>query len=139
MLNTAKWPYGYMDITRASYRLKLKEHGNVRETLNGVPKQVLNQLAPEKEMFPFVRADNLPLLYDHAKKDWRTAVEAASTPLLLVTANQSPYFDGRFAEMMAAANPEYVSHQAVDQSGHVVMAEQAGTFNKLMMEFLKEH
>lgn len=139
MLNTAKWPYGYMDITRASYRLKLKEHGNVRETLNGVPKQVLNQLAPEKEMFPFVRADNLPLLYDHAKKDWRTAVEAASIPLLLVTANQSPYFDGRFADAMAAANPEYVSRQAVDQSGHVVMAEQAGTFNKLMMEFLKEH
>ncbi|EEW54098.1 alpha/beta fold hydrolase [Limosilactobacillus antri] len=139
MLNTAQWPYGYMDITRASYRLKLKEHGNVRETLNGVPKQVLNQLAPEKEMFPFVRAENLPLLYDHAKKDWRPAVEKATVPLLLVTANQSPYFDGRFADVLAAANPAYVTHAAVDQSGHVVMAEQAGAFNELMDEFLDQH
>lgn len=139
MLNTPRWPYGYMDITRASYRLKLKEHGNVRETLNGVPKRVLNQLAPEKEMFPFVRAENLPLLYDHAKRDWRSAIEGARVPLLLVTANQSPYFDGRFADVMRAANPQYVSHQAVDQSGHVVMAEQADRFNQVMLEFLSEH
>ena len=65
MLNTVQWPYGYMDVTRASYKLKLKEHGNVRETLNGVPSQVISKLEPEKEMFPFIRAENLPLLYDH--------------------------------------------------------------------------
>lgn len=128
-----------MDITRASYRLKLREHGNVRETLNGVPKQVLDKLAPEKAMFPFVRAENLPLLYDHAKKDWRSAIEGARIPLLLVTANQSPFFDGRFADVMQAANPDYVSRQAIDQTGHVVMAEQAGSFNQVMDEFLKEN
>lgn len=139
MLNTPQWHYGYMDITRASYRLKLKEHGNVRETLNGVPKQVLDKLAPEKAMFPFVRAENLPLLYDHVKKDWRTAIAGAGVPLLLVTANQSPYFDGRFADVMQAANPAYVSHQAIDLTGHVVMAEQAGRFNQLMDRFLKEN
>ncbi|KRM27145.1 MULTISPECIES: alpha/beta fold hydrolase [Limosilactobacillus] len=139
MLNTPQWPYGYMDITRASYRLKLREHGNVRETLNGVPKQVLDKLAPEKAMFPFVRAENLPLLYDHAKKDWRSAIEGARIPLLLVTANQSPFFDGRFADVMQAANPDYVSRQAIDQTGHVVMAEQAGSFNQVMDEFLKEN
>lgn len=139
MLNTPRWHYGYMDITRASYRLKLKQHGNVRETLNGVPKKVLDHLAPVKEMFPFVRADNLPLLYDHAKKDWRSAIEKAQVPLLLVTANQSPYFDGAFADVMAQANPNYVSHAAVDQTGHVVMAEQAAKFNEIMNQFLVEH
>lgn len=139
MLNTPRWHYGYMDITRASYRLKLKQHGNVRETLNGVPKKVLDHLAPVKEMFPLVRADNLPLLYDHAKKDWRSAIEGAQVPLLLVTANQSPYFDGAFADVMAQANPNYVRHAAVDQTGHVVMAEQAAKFNEVMDQFLVEH
>lgn len=139
MLNTPRWHYGYMDITQASYRLKLREHGNVRETLNGVPKKVLDHLAPAKEMFPFVRADNLPLLYDHAKKDWRTAIKDTQVSLLLVTANQSPYFDGGFADVMVAANPDHVSHAAVDQSGHVVMAEQASQFNKIMDEFLTKN
>lgn len=139
MLNTPRWHYGYMDITRASYRLKLKQHGNVRETLNGVPKKVLDHLAPVKEMFPFVRADNLPLLYDHAKKDWRVAIERAKVPLLLVTANQSPYFDGAFADVMMQANPGFVSHASVDQTGHVVMAEQAAKFNEIMNQFLVEH
>lgn len=139
MLNTPRWHYGYMDITRASYRLKLKQHGNVRETLNGVPKKVIDHLAPVKEMFPFVRADNLPLLYDHAKKDWRSAIEGAKVPLLLVTANQSPYFDGAFADVMMQANPDFVSHASVDQTGHVVMAEQAAKFNEIMNQFLVEH
>ena len=89
--------------------------------------------------FPFVRADNLPLLYDHAKKDWRSAIEGAQVPLLLVTANQSPYFDGAFADVMAQANPNYVRHAAVDQTGHVVMAEQAAKFNEVMDQFLVEH
>ncbi|MDO4903655.1 MAG: alpha/beta hydrolase [Limosilactobacillus sp.] len=139
MLNTPHWHYGYMDVTRASYRLKLKEHGNVRETLNGVPAKVIDQLAPAKEMFPFVRADNLPLLYDHAKQDWRSAIESARVPLLLVTANQSPYFNGEFAKVMVQNNPEYVSTAAVDQSGHVIMAEQSSEFNRIMLGFLSRY
>lgn len=135
MINTPQWKFGYMDITRATYRLKLKEHGNVRETLNGVPKQVLDKLAIEKEMFPFVRAENLPLLYDHAKKDWRSAIETAKLPLLLVTANQSPYFNGEFADVMSEENPQFVSHSSVNQSGHVIMAEQANIFNSLMLSY----
>ena len=139
MLNTVQWPYGYMDVTRASYKLKLKEHGNVRETLNGVPSQVISKLEPEKEMFPFIRAENLPLLYDHAKRDWRLTLEKINIPTLLVTANQSPYFNGKFADVMRQANPQFISHQAVDQSGHVIMAEQANKFNKIMDNYLKEH
>lgn len=139
MLNTTTWPYGYMDITRASYRLKLKEHGNVRETLHGVPKRVLDRLAPEKEMFPFSRAEHLPLLYDHAKADWRATLENAQVPLLLVTANQSPYFNGKYADKMMTANPSFIHHTAVDQSGHVIMAEQPTAFNSLMDQFLDQH
>jgi pimeloyl-ACP methyl ester carboxylesterase len=139
MMNTSSWHYGYMDITRASYRLKLRERGNVRETLRGVPQKVINHLAPVKEMFPFNREGNLPLLYDHAKQDWRSAIAAARTPLLLVTANQSPYFNGDFADQFVQANPQYVSHARVDQSGHVVMAEQAEKFNQIMDQFLEQH
>ncbi|MBB1069031.1 alpha/beta hydrolase [Limosilactobacillus sp. RRLNB_1_1] len=139
MLNTAQWHYGYMDVTRASYKLKLREHGNVRETLNGVPAQVISKLAPEKEMFPFVRAENLPLLYDHAKRDWRSTLMNTHVATLLITANQSPYFNGSFADVMRDANPEFITHQAVDQSGHVIMAEQAKKFNEIMDKYLQEH
>lgn len=139
MLNTPQWPYGYMDATRASYRLILKEHGNVRETLNGVPKQVIDKLAPEKEMFPFVRAENLPLLYDHARRDWRTTLATTNVPVLLVTGEESPYFDGRFADVMAEQNPAFISHRSVAQCGHVVMAEQKAAFNQVMDEFLTSH
>lgn len=139
MLNTPSWHYGYMDITRASYRLRLRERGNVRETLRGVPQTVINHLTPVKEMFPFDRKENLPLLYDHARQDWRSAIVGTQTPLLLVTANQSPYFNGAFADQFVQANPQYVSHARVDQSGHVVMAEQAQKFNQIMDQFLEQH
>lgn len=139
MLNTSQWHYGYMDVTRASYKLKLKEHGNVRETLNGVPTQVMSKLEPEKEMFPFIRTENLPLLYDHAKRDWRTTLINTCIPTLLVTANQSPYFNGAFADVISNANPKFVTHQAVDQSGHVIMAEQAKEFNEIMDKYLQEY
>lgn len=139
MINTPTWHYGYMDVTRASYKLKLKEHGNVRETLNGVPRQVISKLEPEKEMFPFVRAENLSLLYDHAKRDWRATLAQTNIPTLLVTANQSPYFNGEFADVICEENPEVITHEAVDQSGHVIMAEQAEKFNDLMDKYLREH
>ena len=90
-------------------------------------------------MFPFIRAENLPLLYYHAKRDWRLTLEKINIPTLLVTANQSPYFNGKFADVMRQANPQFISHQAVDQSGHVIMAEQANKFNKIMDNYLKEH
>ena len=66
-------------------------------------------------------------------------LEKINIPTLLVTANQSPYFNGKFADVMRQANPKFISHQAVDQSGHVIMAEQANKFNKIMDNYLKEH
>lgn len=136
MLNTPSWHFGYMDITRANYRAALAIHGNVRETLNGVDKRLLWKLNPVKEQFPFVRTEHLPLLYDHAKRDWRKSLLNAKVPVLLVTANQSPYFNPKFAEVLAKEN-SMIQTQRIDQTGHVVMGEQPTTFNQYLQAYLK--
>lgn len=134
MLNTPSWKYGYMDITRANYKLRLKMHN--KETLNGIDDNVFWKLKVAKEQFPFVKDDNLELLYDHARKDWRDSLINCKVPMLLVTANQSPYFDGKFADEFVYKNAN-ISHVAIDQSGHVVMAEQPDTFNQELLNYIK--
>ncbi|MBM6753420.1 MULTISPECIES: alpha/beta fold hydrolase [Lactobacillaceae] len=136
MLNTPSWHFGYMDITRANYRTVLASHGNVRETLNGVDKRLLWELNPVKDQFPFIRTEHLPLLYDHAKRDWRKTLLATKVPVLLITANQSPYFNPEFAEVLAKENSK-IQTQRVDQTGHVIMGEQPMAFNQCLLTYLE--
>lgn len=136
MINSSTWPYGYCHATRANYQLVLKERGNVSETLHGLDPVVFDQLAVVKEQFPFVRREHLPFLYDHARQDWRSALEATSVPTLLVTAQQSPYFNGDFAEVMKSHNPK-IQHVVIDQSGHCPMAEQPVEFNQSVADFIQ--
>lgn len=134
MLNTPAWKYGYMEITRANYKMRLKMHN--KETLNGIDDNVFWKLNVVKKQFPFVKDDNLELLYDHARKDWRESVINCQVPMLLVTANQSPYFDGEFAELLMEKNSN-LSHVAIDQSGHVIMAEQPDKFNQTLLNYIE--
>lgn len=134
MLNTPAWKYGYMEITRANYKLRLKMHN--KETLNGIDDNVFWKLSVVKKQFPFIKDDNLELLYDHARKDWRQSLLDCKVPMLLVTANQSPYFNGEFAEEFVAENSNLI-HVSIDQSGHVIMAEQPDEFNQVLLDFVK--
>lgn len=134
MLNTPSWYYGYMAITRANYKMQLKMHN--KETLNGIDDNVFWKLKTVKAQFPFIKDDNLKLLYDHARKDWRKSLINCKVPMLLVTANQSPYFDGNFADEFVSEN-QNLTHECVDQSGHVVMAEQPDKFNQVVLDFIK--
>ena len=70
-----------------------------------------------------------------ARQDYRSTIAKTKIPTLLVTANQSPFYRGEYAQV-AKDNPA-VSHVAIDQSGHVIMVEQADTFNQVVEDFLK--
>ena len=135
MLNAPDWKYGFMDITRANYRTKLATFGHVKETLNGVDDQVYLALKEAKAQYPVDQKTLMPLMYDHARRDWRAALAATTVPTLLVTANQSPFFDGAFGDVMAENN-QLITHQRIDQTGHCVMAEQPAAFNRCVQEFL---
>lgn len=136
MINDRNWPYGYCDATRANYRLVLKQHGNVRETLHGISPEVSWPLKTAKQQFPFDRTRASHLLLDHAKRDWRRTLAQTTIPTLLVTANQSPYFNGQFADELLKLNPDHLHHVSVDQSGHDIMAERPDIFNSVVLKFL---
>lgn len=136
MLNTDEWPFGYRNAIRANYRLVFHHRHVVRETLNGVPKDLQWSLDIVKEQFPFDEENAWPLLRDHVLKDWRKNLQHTTIPTLLVTANQSPYFNGKFADKMVEANATHLQHVAIDQTGHVVMAEQPAKFNQAVFNYL---
>lgn len=137
MIGNAAWPYGFMNATRADYQEKLQALPHIRETLNGVMQKCRERVRIAQQQFPFDWAACNQLLLDHARHDWRKAVTSMTKPLMLMTANQSPFFNGAFADVMCNENQIYLSHAAVDQTGHCIMAEQPDKFNRLVEDFIK--
>ncbi|MEE6662081.1 alpha/beta hydrolase [Limosilactobacillus fermentum] len=71
-----------------------------------------------------------------ARQDFRPTLATTKVPTLLVTANQSPFYQSAYATV-AKDNP-MVHHVSIDQSGHVVMAEQVAVFNQVVSQFLHQ-
>lgn len=138
MIGNAAWPYGFMNATRANYQEKLQELPHIRETLNGVKQKCRERVKIAQQQFPFDWSACNLLLLDHARQDWRKAVTSMKNPLLLMTANQSPFFDGAFADVMCTENQSYLSHIAVNQTGHCIMAEQPDKFNQTVQDFINQ-
>ena len=120
MLNTPSWQYGYCDVTRANYRLKLKNGPQGKQTVAPLNDKLLWDLRAANKQFPFDNAAHCELMYDHAKRDWRKTLTTTTTPVLLVCAAKSPFFDPAFGQVMAKENP-VVETVTVADSGHLVM------------------
>lgn len=136
MIGNKSWPYGFMNAMRFNYRLKLKEFPNVKETLNGICNKCRQRVRVAQQQFPFDWKINEALLLNHVRRDWRDSIINTKTALLLLTANQSPFYDGHYADVMHDKNPQYVHHIPVDQSGHCIMAEQPDKFNQVVSGFI---
>ena len=133
LINTPSWPYGFMKVTRANYVQGLMAPER-SETLNGIDRHVFDMLSVVKRQFPFDRDANRKLLADVARHDFRKTLATTAVPTLLITANQSPFYRSSYA-MVAKDNPA-VEHVSIDQSGHVIMAEQVDKFNQVVENFL---
>ncbi|BDZ29616.1 alpha/beta hydrolase [Lactiplantibacillus sp. WILCCON 0030] len=84
---------------------------------------------------PFSSLSLLPLLIDHLDHDWRQVVRQLQVPLLIIAGAESPLFKPEFAAItaqMTAAGTSVV----IPQAGHLVMAEQATEFNRILLTFL---
>ncbi len=139
MLNTQSWSYGFMNLTPKNYRWEIKKVPKVRETLHGIDQEIANKLFPVKIKFPFKREDNLDLLTEHSRLDWRPIVEKTKTPLLVMAARQSPYYDWHFSQWMAAHNSK-IKANIIENSGHDIMAEVPTRTNQLLRHYLlKNH
>lgn len=138
MLNEQDWPYGYLNYDKNNYLELLQNQPKVHETLNGLDDDVFAKLKPAKIAHPFSREDNLDLLQEHMKHDWRPTVQDTQVPLYIVAAAQSPYYDANFGKWMDKQNKK-VHFILVDQSGHDIMAEQPDEFNRILAEILKEN
>lgn len=135
LINSPSWPYGFMKVTRANYQQGLLSPG-VSEILHGIDQHVFDRLQSVKQQFPFDREANRELVTDVARQDFRQTLATTKVPTLFVTANQSPFYQPAYATV-AKDNP-MVHHVSIDQSGHVVMAEQVAAFNRVMSQFLHQ-
>ncbi|GAA3636032.1 alpha/beta hydrolase [Lactobacillus hamsteri] len=135
MLNTADWPYGFMNYTPENYLPETLRTPQVRETLHGIDGEVLNNLSKVKTDYPFSRKENMDLLQEHSRLDWRDTVKNISTKLIVIAASQSPYYNSDFARWMAENNSN-IESVVLENCGHDIMAEIPDRFNQLLRHFL---
>lgn len=135
MLNTSSWPYGFMNYTPDNYLTETQKIPAVRETLNGLSSAVAGKLAQEKVAHPFDRQDNLDLLQEHSKLDWRNVIKETQVKLVFVAAKSSPYYDYRFTNWIKDNNSQ-AEIAIVENCGHDIMAEIPQRFNQLLRHFL---
>lgn len=135
MLNTADWPYGFMNYTPDNFIDEIKKVPRVHETVNGINPQIANKLSVAKVKYPFSRKDNLDLLQDHVQLDWRDVVGQETEPLMVVASKSSPYYDWHFGEWMANQNDK-IETVVLENIGHDIMAEAPQRTNQLIRHFL---
>lgn len=138
MLNTATWPFGFMNATATNYKQVASREPRVKETLHGLNRDVLDRLLVQKNRHPFERSRNIGLLEKHFTKDWVSVLKATTVPVLLMAAVQSPYYNSEFVDAMAISNP-CIENAKLNNCGHVVMAEIPDEFNQLLRHFVLMH
>lgn len=80
---------------------------------------------------------NFPFLVNHALQNWRDVLPQLSCPILFIVGANSPYFNPKFASVAAEMTAQG-QVQVIEQSGHIVMAEQPEKFNQALINFLKQ-
>ncbi|EEJ72697.1 alpha/beta fold hydrolase [Lactobacillus ultunensis] len=135
MLNTADWPYGFMNYTPDNFVSEIKKTPQVHETINGISSQVAGKLSFVKVKYPFSRKSNLDLLRDHVQLDWREVIKREKRPLMVIAAKSSPYYDWHFGQWMKAQNDK-IETVVLENTGHDIMAEVPQRTNQLIRHFL---
>lgn len=134
-LNDSNWKYGFENLNANNLKKKLSESDKAHETVNGLDNRIVFDLNEAKTKYPFNRISNLPLLLDHAQKDWRKVLLKTQIPIDLVVAKQSPYFNCNFAKKLAGQN-SFIKQYCLENCGHDIMAEVPDEFNQTLRHFI---
>lgn len=135
MLNTQTWKFGFMNANLQNYQQIAKEPPKVRETAHGIDKRITNIILKQKNMHPFIRAQNIKLLENHFQQDWLATLKTTTVPVLLMAAIQSPYYNSDFVDVLTKTN-SHLNSVKLDNCGHVIMAEIPDEFNQLLRHFV---
>lgn len=136
MINTATWPYGFKALSWDNFYTYLQKPFG-KSTFKRIDSQVYQQIQPLQKTFPYDAKLNFPFLVDHALQNWRDVLPQLSCPILFIVGANSPYFNPAFAPV-AADLTRQGQVQVIEQSGHIVMAEQPEKFNQALLAFLKQ-
>ncbi|SDG36630.1 alpha/beta fold hydrolase [Microbacterium pygmaeum] len=140
MLNSDDWTFGFYgyDATNADTyfatgipdpgRHPLRTKGPVRIA------RLLSALDLKAAKAGFTAAE-LELLHDHAKRDWRPAIGAASVPVLFVAGRESEFWPCEHAAA-AASLARSGSSAVVEKAGHATNLEQPKAFNDGLLRWL---
>lgn len=142
MLNDADWPYGFYDYTAdvadTMFATAIPNPGRFGIATKS-PARVLRLLKAMRAGGgggggAFV-PEQLALLNDHAKADWREAVRAADIPVLFVAGAQSEFWPSEHAAASAALASQG-SAVVIPKDGHAANIEQPDAFNAALLGFI---
>lgn len=136
MVNTSEWPYGFKALTWNNFYTYLQKPFG-KSTFKRIDSQIYQQIQLLKKTFPYDVKLNFPFLVNHALQNWRDVLPQLSCPILFIVGANSPYFNPKFASVAAEMTAQG-QVQVIEQSGHIVMAEQPEKFNQALINFLKQ-
>ena len=141
MLGDADWPYGFYDYTPevadTMFAEKIPNPGRFGIVAKG-PRRVLRLLKAIRAGGGgggAFTAEQLELLGDHARADWRGAVAASDIPVLFVAGAESEFWPSDHAAASAALAPKGRS-VVIPKNGHAANLEQPDAFNAELLGFL---
>ncbi|GEN95899.1 alpha/beta fold hydrolase [Pediococcus ethanolidurans] len=136
MINDHDWHFGFKGLNWQNFKQRLQQPLG-SSTFKHIDDDTFILVKKVTESHPFDSRLDYELLINHAVQDWRDVLRRLSIPMLLVVGKQSPYFDYRFGFEVQKLNSK-IRTKVVNESGHIVMAEQSEKFNQLLLEFLSE-
>ena len=139
MLNSADWPHGFYDYddnNRDSYfATTIPDPKRFPIGKKGLVRIVRLFRAMDARADRTLSADDLGVLNDHAKADWRPVIAAATVPVLFVAGAESEFWPSAHAAASAELNPLH-SSVVIARDGHPANIEQWREFNRIMLEFI---
>ena len=134
MLNDSEWEYGFENFTSDNFEENISYPNKIHETLHGLNNRVAFSLNKVRSQYPFNRKENVELLKDHFKRDWRPSLINCEIPMTLVLAKESPYFDYHFGDYLV--QNKKITSIVLDNCGHDIMAEIPEVFNQTLRHFI---
>jgi non-heme chloroperoxidase len=142
MINDADWPYGFYDYTPevadTMFATAIPNPGRFGIAGKG-PRRILrlvNAMRAGGGGGGAFTPEQLELLNDHAKADWREAVRASDIPVLFVAGAQSEFWPSDHAAA-AAALAQQGSAVVIPKDGHAANIEQPDAFNAELLRFIR--
>lgn len=149
MLNGPDWPHGFYDYTESNRdtafatgipdpkRFSVWSKGPVR--IRRILRALRSDAGPRSrtKAAPGFTEHERALLNDHARADWRDAIERTTIPVLFIAGAQSEFWPSSHAAASAglAANGRAV---VIPRDGHAANIEQPKAFNRELLTFLDE-